>query len=191
MHCKSCEQCIIYASKHRGGDGRGDYCHKACVKSLNMSQLGRQRSDQMEATHGGGRGEWDVGQASHANDVNQNLSVSPTEAVRSWTFQQLADHLALCSVGYLKESAHSSKALANLGLKGLLFRTCPLFFLRQATKCGSNNQSLRDSVTSVFFLHRLRWNATFFHPLTSVIGCFMHKAKDDPIVWNQIWFSWL
>lgn len=172
MHCKSCEQCIIYASKHWGW---GDNCHKACVKSLNMSQLGRQRSDQMEATHGRGRGEWDVGQARHANDVNQNLSVSPIEADRSWTFQQLAKHLGLCSVSYLKESVHSSTALANLGLEGLLFRLV-LFSLRKATKCGSNNQSLHDSITSVFFFHRLRWNATFFHPLTSVIGCFFAQS---------------
>lgn len=91
--------CYLCFETLRGGSG-GDNCHKACVKSLNMSQLGRQRSDQMEATHGWGTGEWDVGQARHANDVNQNLSVSPIEADRSWTFQRLANHLGLCSVCY-------------------------------------------------------------------------------------------
>lgn len=62
MHCKSCERCIINASKHWcvGGWGGGErgrrrrkrgaiIATKACVKSLNMSQLGWRRSDQPRA----------------------------------------------------------------------------------------------------------------------------------------------
>lgn len=59
----------------------GTYCHKASVKSLNMSQLGLQRSDQMGAAQGGGKGY--AGQASH------NWCQSKPSQVFHWVKSQL------------------------------------------------------------------------------------------------------
>lgn len=53
-------------------------------------------------------------------NVNQNLSVTPIESDHSRTFQLLTNQLGLWSVSCFKESVHSSKALVNLGFKGLL-----------------------------------------------------------------------
>lgn len=63
-HALQIKGCIIYASKNVG-EWRGAYCYKASVKSLNMSQLGSLRSDQMEVAHGRGGTKEDVGQAGH------------------------------------------------------------------------------------------------------------------------------
>lgn len=66
-----------------------------------------------------GWGVWDVGQASHGK-CQSDLCVAPDGSDHSWTFQLLTNLQGLCSVGCFKESVHSSKALVNLGFKGLL-----------------------------------------------------------------------
>lgn len=148
MHCKSWEQCIIYASKHLR-ERTGAYCRKASVKSLNMSQLGLPRTDLMEAAHGkeGGLNRMlDRRAMTSVNQTSQRLPLSLTTAVHS-SYSPLNNQLGLGSC--FKEIVHSSKALVMLAFKRFLWNLPSTSKDRQRDVGLIINHC--DSITFVFF----------------------------------------
>lgn len=149
MHRKCWEQCIIYGSKHLR-EQRGAYCYKASVKSLNMSQLSLQRSDQKEAWVRGWRGCW--------TGLPWPVSIKPLN-VSSWVRPQL--EIPATHPDHSNRGSASKRLRIHQKLRLSEASTDSLRLFKEPTKRGPNNQSLHDSVTFVLFL--FNWGEEMSH----------------------------
>lgn len=159
--------------------GMEGVCYKASVKSLNMSQLGLRRSNQMKHLMAEGRNkmlDWLA--------IPMSIRISrclPLRCAIHWVTTNI--QLGICSVRYFKETVHSSKAKAKWDFNRLLWEN--LENLSLIINHCFNNLNFLLWLAEV----KCRIPSDDAHEYLIFKLAFMHKVKNATLIRILIWFT--